>query len=112
MKADYEQTSIAISQLEDAIKNGEIQIYYQPIYDAHTEKIVSAEALARWNSAEYGIMLPGKFVPALEESGHITLLDTCIWRNIQLLRRQKEQEAPEQDQPLPEVPCGHADIYL
>lgn len=49
MKADYEQTSIAISQLEDAIKNGEIQIYYQPIYDAHTEKIVSAEALARWN---------------------------------------------------------------
>ena len=34
MKADYEQTSIAISQLEDAIRNEEIQIYYQPIYDA------------------------------------------------------------------------------
>ena len=95
MKADYEQTSIAISQLEDAIKNGEIQIYYQPIYDAHTEKIVSAEALARWNSAEYGIMLPGKFVPALEESGHITLLDTCIHHKIyDFLRERKAKGMP------------------
>ena len=95
MKADYEQTSIAISQLEDAIKNGEIQIYYQPIYDAHTEKIVSAEALARWNSAEYGIMLPGKFVPALEESGHITLLDTCVHHKIyDFLRDRKAKGMP------------------
>lgn len=95
MKADYEQTSIAISQLEDAIKNGEIQIYYQPIYDAHTEKIVSAEALARWNSAEHGIMLPGKFVPALEESGHITLLDTCVHHKIyDFLRDRKAKGMP------------------
>lgn len=95
MKADYEQTSIVISQLEDAIKNGEIQIYYQPIYDAHTEKIVSAEALARWNSAEHGIMLPGKFVPALEESGHITLLDTCVHHKIyDFLRDRKAKGMP------------------
>ena len=95
MKADYEQTSIAISQLEDAIKNEEIQIYYQPIYDAHTEKIVSAEALARWNSAEHGVMLPGKFVPALEESGHITLLDTCIHHKFYgFLRERKAKGMP------------------
>ena len=82
MKADYEQTSIAISQLEDAIRNEEIQIYYQPIYYANTEKIISAEALARWNSEKHGVMLPGKFVPALEESGHITMLDTCIHHKV------------------------------
>ena len=95
MKADYEQTSIAISQLEDAIQNEEIQIYYQPIYDANTEKIVSAEALARWNSAEHGVMLPGKFVPALEESGHITLLDTCIHHKVyDFLKARKAKGMP------------------
>lgn len=95
IKENYEQNSIAIGQIEDAIRNEEIQVYYQPIYDAHTEKIVSAEALARWNSEEHGMILPGKFIPALEESGHITLLDTCIHQKVnEFLEKRKEQGQP------------------
>lgn len=43
MKYDYEQRSLALIQLDDAIKNSEIKVFYQPIYDAKTKQIASAE---------------------------------------------------------------------
>lgn len=82
MAFDYVQRSFALIHLDDAIKNDEIKVYYQPIYDAWTNKIVSAEALVRWVSSEKGVILPGKFIPALEESGHISKLDAYIHRSV------------------------------
>lgn len=81
MKYDYEQRSLALIQLDDAIKNSEIKVFYQPIYDAKTKQIASAEALVRWVSPK-GVILPGKFIPALEESGHITKLDTYVHKSV------------------------------
>ena len=95
MLQDYEQKSIALIHLDDAVENNEIQVYYQPIYDAWSEKIVSAEALARWNSPERGVILPGNFVPVLEESGRITKLDTFIYENVRaFLKERLEKELP------------------
>lgn len=54
MRVDYEQRSIALLHLDDAMRNGEIQVYYQPIYDAWTGEIALAEALTRWFSREFG----------------------------------------------------------
>ena len=82
MKIEYEQRSIALINLENAIRNEEFQIYYQPVVDAKTEKIISAEALIRWISPTHGIMLPGNFIPALEESGYITMLDEFVNRKV------------------------------
>ena len=79
MKYDYEQRSLALIQLDDAIKNSEIKVFYQPIYDAKTKQIASAEALVRWVSPK-GVILPGKFIPALEESGHITYVHKSVRR--------------------------------
>ena len=92
MREDYEQRSIALLHLEDALQNGEIKVYYQPIYDAWSGKIVMAEALTRWNSCEFGNLSPGKFIPILEESGHITRLDTFVYRSVYdfLEKRQNE----------------------
>ncbi|MEA4923059.1 MAG: GGDEF and EAL domain-containing protein [Eubacteriaceae bacterium] len=45
------------------------KLYYQPIMDAETERIRGAEALLRWDSPEFGFMMPGDFIPLLEESG-------------------------------------------
>ena len=42
MKSDYEERSMSLIQLDEAINNKEIQVYYQPIYDAQTDKFVSA----------------------------------------------------------------------
>lgn len=94
MAYDYGQRSYALIHLDDAIKNDEIKVYYQPIYDASTHRIVSAEALVRWISPEKGVILPGKFIPALEESGHISKLDTYIHRSVSsfLEKRYKNNE--------------------
>ena len=89
MQKDYEQRSIAMIELDDAIVNQEIEVYYQPIYDAWTEKIVFAEALARWNSSKSGMILPGKFIPVLEESGHITKLDRFIQQSVQQFQEER-----------------------
>ncbi len=82
MSEDYDQTSRVLIKLDESINNNDILVYYQPIYDAVSRKIVGGEALARWNWEEKGIMLPGKFIPALEENGYITKLDTFIYKTI------------------------------
>lgn len=61
--------------MEPALLNREFQIYLQPKYNPITQKIVSAEALVRWNSPTDGIISPGRFIPIFEENGFITRLD-------------------------------------
>lgn len=92
MREDYEQSSIALLHLDDALGSGEIKVYYQPIHDAETGKIVLAEALTRWFSCKFGSISPAKFVPILEESGYITKLDSYVYQTVYkfLERRQKE----------------------
>lgn len=60
----------------------EFTVFYQPIYDIWTRKIVSAEALVRWISKENGMILPGRFIPALEDSGYITKVDSFMNRRV------------------------------
>lgn len=94
MKSDYEERSMSLIQLDEAIKNKEFQVYYQPIYDAQTEKTVSAEALVRWHSPTNGVILPSKFIPALEESGYITILDTYVYQSVQEFMEKECQDIP------------------
>lgn len=92
MGQEYEKQSIAMLNLESAIHNHEFSVYYQPIYDAQTEKIVSAEALVRWESKEHGIIYPNFFIPALENSGHITKLDAFVNRSVHDFLAKRYQE--------------------
>ena len=89
MKREYEQKSIAMISLDYAMKNDEFSVYYQPVYDAWTGEIIAAEALVRWISKENGVILPGNFIAALEESGHITRLDSFV--NQKVFQFQKER---------------------
>ena len=54
--------------LRQALDNNEFQLVYQPVVDAHTEGVVSFEALLRWNSKEHGFVSPGKFIPLAEDT--------------------------------------------
>ncbi|MCG7979310.1 MAG: EAL domain-containing protein [Candidatus Thiodiazotropha endolucinida] len=54
-----------------AVQRSELEIYYQPVVDAEFEKIVSVEALLRWNHPHRGIVNPGVFIPLAEDSGLI-----------------------------------------
>lgn len=81
-----------IPEITEAIHNGEIQAYYQPQYDALTNKLTGAEALARWIKPDGTLIYPGEFVPVLEETKEITQLDWHMCRSVcDFLRRQREQ---------------------
>ena len=63
------------------VKNNfeDFELYYQPIIENETKKLVGAEALLRWKSKEYGNMPPVEFVPILEESGLIVPVGKWIF---------------------------------
>ena len=82
MRKDYSGKSVSLVNLDSALQKNEFEVYYQPIYDAQTGKIASAEALIRWNSPQHGMILPGMFIPPLEDSGHISKLDMFVNRSV------------------------------
>jgi diguanylate cyclase (GGDEF)-like protein len=61
-------------ELRDAIVRGDLQLYYQPVVYAPTEKIVGFEALMRWHHPKRGWISPGKFIPIAEDAGLIDRL--------------------------------------
>ncbi len=58
-------------QLHKALEQKEFIVYYQPIIDIRENTIVGAEALARWQHPELGLVPPFKFIPIAEETGLI-----------------------------------------
>lgn len=78
----YVDKTELIGELNSAIENEEFCIYYQPVYDAKTKKIASAEALVRWKHPKRGIVSPAVFVPALEENGHISKVDLLVEKGV------------------------------
>lgn len=66
---------ITAQDVLEAIRNHEIQVYYQPQYDALTNKMKGAEALARWVRPDGTVLLPGAFIPQMEATDHICTLD-------------------------------------
>ncbi|WP_456364076.1 sensor domain-containing protein [Priestia aryabhattai] len=77
--------------LRKAIENNEFRLHYQPIIDANTGKLTSAEALIRWYSPDQGVISPGIFIPLAEVSGMIHSLGT--WVIQEACRQLKEWKA-------------------
>jgi diguanylate cyclase (GGDEF)-like protein/PAS domain S-box-containing protein len=80
--------------LRHAIENNELELYYQPVIDIASQKIVGAEALLRWNHPELGMVMPDDMISIAEESGLIVpigewvLKEACTqfvqWRSKQI----------------------------
>lgn len=65
-----------------ALRNREFIAYLQPKYDLHTEQIVSAEALVRWQRPAGSLVPSGDFIPIFEQNGFITQLDLYIFEEV------------------------------
>jgi diguanylate cyclase (GGDEF)-like protein len=77
----------------DAVRNGEFRLFYQPILDAHTRKIVGFEALMRWMHPELGSISPVQFIPMAEANGLINLLGAWALKAACVQVRHFEQAA-------------------
>ena len=74
MNMIQEEKKITESILK-GFENNEFRMYLQFIVDNKTKKIVSAEALSRWDSSEKGLIGPGKYIENMEHSGLISRHD-------------------------------------
>lgn len=76
------QTVSPLNEAEKAVRNNELTVYYQPQYDAVTNKLVSAEALVRRKLPDGSIALPGSFIPAAEETDLIMEIDWNVLEQV------------------------------
>ena len=67
-----------IGSLDQALNEGWVEVYYQPIIRASDGKVCDEEALARWKDPILGFLSPKDFIPALEQSKLIYKLDLYI----------------------------------
>jgi diguanylate cyclase (GGDEF)-like protein/PAS domain S-box-containing protein len=81
---DTEMRNLAITRMETedrfrgAVDQGFVRLHYQPIVELGSQRVVGAEALARWNDPEMGMIPPTVFVPIAEDSGLIVPLGAQI----------------------------------
>lgn len=60
----------------------EFEIYYQPIVDIASGKIVAAESLLRWQSPEIGMIDPTEFIPLAESTGLIIPIGKWVFKRV------------------------------
>ncbi|MEG2139278.1 MAG: EAL domain-containing protein [Bilophila sp.] len=65
-------------ELAVALRNGELEVYYQPKYDVMTCLISGTEALLRWHHPVHGLMTGGAFIPLAETHGLISDIDDWV----------------------------------
>jgi predicted signal transduction protein with EAL and GGDEF domain len=67
------------NRLATAIKARQLQVWFQPVVDAESRRIVACEALARWKDDIHGWIPPDTFIPMAENLGLIRELGRQVW---------------------------------
>jgi diguanylate cyclase (GGDEF)-like protein/PAS domain S-box-containing protein len=80
--------------LRRAIERQQFVLHYQPIIDVVSEKIVSLEALVRWNHPQRGLVYPDEFIPVAEASGLVVQLGDWVLTNGAAQLRRWQERAP------------------
>jgi len=83
--ADLNQKILQRVALENSLRQGlekqEFFLHYQPLWDLKTSKMSGVEVLLRWQSSDYGLMLPSTFISLLEDSGLINNVGEWVLRS-------------------------------
>ena len=82
MEQDFNRKRYIINNIDEAVEKGFLKVFYQPVVWAENGKLCGAEALARWDDPEYGLLGPTSFVPILEEYHQIHKLDLYVMEEV------------------------------
>ncbi len=79
MSEAYHKRLYIINNIDNAVKNGWIVPFYQPVVWSDSGEMCGCEVLARWMDPVYGRLFPNDFIPVLEEYRLIHKLDRAIY---------------------------------
>jgi len=69
-------------ELREALAYGQLTLHYQPKIALRSGKTAGVEALVRWNHPQRGLLLPGEFMAALEETGLAKDLGAWVFKAV------------------------------
>ena len=70
------------AELTGAIRRGELQVLYQPIFDLDSRNCVGAEALLRWRRPDGTLTSPDLFIPMAENTGQIRQMTDFVLQRL------------------------------
>lgn len=85
-----------LDNLDTAIREEHLKVYYQPIVRLLTSNLCAMESLVRWEDPKYGFLNPGEFIPLLEKHRLIHRLDAFVLDRVcrDLMDTQQKGYAP------------------
>lgn len=82
MNVEAHQQMILERDMRQGIERDEFVVHYQPVVDLNTDKVVSCEALVRWQHPKRGLIGPGFFIGIAEETGLINAIGEIVLRKV------------------------------
>ncbi len=82
MKKLYEDRINITFRMEQAIRDREFFVLYQPKVDFNSMRVAGAEALVRWKPKLGTMIYPNDFIPVFEENGFISTLDLYVLEEV------------------------------
>jgi diguanylate cyclase (GGDEF)-like protein len=78
-------------RLVAGIHNGELVLHFQPKVDLRSGKLVGLEALVRWQHPSRGLLMPGAFLPYVENT--TAIVDVGRWTLRQAMQHMRQWRA-------------------